>query len=167
MQAEQTLKGFRGDVLVLSGDVPMLTYETTRRLIEFHRTHAATVTLLTAILDDAAGYGRVVRDGAGNVVAIVEHKDASEDQRRIREINSGIYVFDSSSLIEGLRSISPDNVQKEYYLTDVVGFLQGKGRKVCALTATDSREIQGVNTVQDLEFARNVMSGSKLGSHSV
>ena len=119
MQAEQELSTFTGDILVLSGDVPLLSYLTTRALIDYHRSMKGAATLLTAVLDDATGYGRILRDADGCVLRIVEHKDARPDQRALKEINASIYVFDKQRLFEGLRHITPSNAQKEYYLTDV------------------------------------------------
>jgi UDP-N-acetylglucosamine pyrophosphorylase len=157
MQAEKPLQGFSGDVLVLSGDVPLLTMKTVQRLLDHHRASPAAATVLTAVLPDATGYGRILREGgAGDVTGIVEHKDATEVQRAIREINSGIYVFDSSHLFEGLKHITPNNVQKEYYLTDVFQYLWNKKLPVRAIAADDPIEIQGINTVQHLEDARGV-----------
>jgi UDP-N-acetylglucosamine pyrophosphorylase len=158
MQAELPLSGFDGDVLVLSGDVPMLRTGTVNALLEFHHQQHASATVLTAVLSDASGYGRIVRNSEGEVIAIVEHKDATEEQRAIREINSGIYVFQKSRLFEGLRQITPDNMQKEYYLTDVFSYFWKKELKVSALVAKDHREIQGINTVQQLEEARVLMA---------
>lgn len=157
MQAEKPLQGFTGDVLVLSGDVPLLTMKTVQRLLDHHRSSPAAATVLTAVLADATGYGRILRaNGTGDVTGIVEHKDATEEQRAIREINSGIYVFDSAQLFEGLKHITPNNVQKEYYLTDVFQYLWSKKLPVRAIAADDPIEIQGINTVQQLEDARGV-----------
>jgi UDP-N-acetylglucosamine pyrophosphorylase len=158
MQAEGPLRDFSGDVLVLSGDVPLLTHGTAEMLLDHHRSTGAVATVLTAVLDDPAGYGRVIRGPAGNVVAIVEHKDATEEQRRIREINSGIYVFDSTHLFDGLRHITPDNSQKEYYLTDVFQYLWRHHLPVAAVSAEEPIEIRGVNTVDQLEEARAVLA---------
>lgn len=158
MQAEPALREFDGDVLVLSGDVPMLSYATTRSLIDHHRRTDARATVLTAVLDDATGYGRILRDADGNVTAIVEHKDATEEQRRINEINSGIYVFDARMLFEGLKHITPNNVQKEYYLTDVFQYFWKRQMKVSAMAATNPMETAGINTVAQLEAARKLMS---------
>ena len=155
MQAERPLRNFGGDVLVLSGDVPMLTLATVRGLLEFHRQHAAAATVLTCVLADATGYGRVVRDGSGNVTAIVEHQDATSEQQKLTEVNSGIYVFDRARLFEGLQSITPDNAQKEYYLTDVFEYFWRNNLKVWAVAADDPREVQGINTVQQLEDIRS------------
>ena len=154
MQAERSLDGFTGDVLVLSGDVPLLTEKTTRGLIGHHRQEHAAATVLTAVLDDATGYGRVLRNAKGDVVGIVEHKDASEQQRHIREINSGIYLFSKAILFEGLKHITPNNVQKEYYLTDVFQYLWKHSLPVRAVQADDPMEIGGINTLQQLDEAR-------------
>jgi UDP-N-acetylglucosamine pyrophosphorylase len=154
LQAEGALDGFRGDVVVLSGDVPLLTRGTMTSLLDEHRRTAASATVLTAVLEDPAGYGRILRNGEGAVVGIVEHKDASPGQRAIREINSGIYVFDAGALFSGLRHITPDNAQKEYYLTDVFSYFWANGLAVRAVVAADAQEIQGVNTPAQLEDVR-------------
>jgi UDP-N-acetylglucosamine pyrophosphorylase len=154
MQSEGALEDFAGDVLVLSGDVPLLAKETANSLLHLHRGKRAAATLLTAILDDPTGYGRVIRDAQGHVVGIAEQKDASEQQREIREINSGIYLFDKERLFDGLRHITPHNAQKEYYLTDVFQYFWRHALTVCALPANHPLEIRGVNTVQQLDEAR-------------
>jgi UDP-N-acetylglucosamine pyrophosphorylase len=154
MQAAGALEGFSGDVLVLSGDVPLLSAVTANRLIEFHRSHADVATVLTAMLGDPTGYGRIMRNGAGHVVGIVEQKDATPDQRQIREINSGIYVFEKDALFEGLTHITPENAQKEYYLTDVFKYFWRNKMAVHAVPADDHIEIQGINTIEQLEQAR-------------
>lgn len=158
MQAERALAGFRGDVLVLSGDVPLLTRTTASSLIGHHRETGAAATLLTAVLDDPSGYGRVLRGEGGEVVGIIEHKDATEEQRAIREINSGIYVFDRERLFEGLAHITPHNAQKEYYLTDVFHYFWRHGLAVQAVPSGDAREIMGVNTPEQLEEARRAFA---------
>ena len=159
MQSENALRGFAGDVLVLSGDVPLMTLATTRSLIDTHRASHAAATVLTAVLDDASGYGRILRDKEGHVTAIVEHKDATDEQRKIREINSGIYVFQSEKLFDGLRHITPDNQQKEYYLTDVFKYFWRNNFPVKAVIADDPVEIGGVNTPEQLEEARKILAG--------
>lgn len=159
MQAEEPLRGFTGEVLVLSGDVPVLTYGTLAGLLKQHRETGSTATVLTAVLEDATGYGRIVRNPEGQVVGIVEHKDATDDQRAIREINSGIYVFDAVHLFEALKHITPANAQKEYYLTDVFKYFWLHGLPVGARATSDPHEIQGVNDLRQLEAARQVMAG--------
>ena len=158
MQAELPLGDFDGDLLILSGDVPMLQPSTVQELLDLHRRERPSATVLTAVLDDASGYGRIVRDAENGVIAIVEHKDATEEQRAIREINSGIYVFDKADLLRGLKHITPNNVQKEYYLTDVFDFFWKNELRVCAVVAKNPREIQGINTLQQLEEARALMA---------
>ena len=158
MQTEKELHGYAGDVLVLSGDVPMLTYRTARSLIDNHRASGAAATVLTAILDDATGYGRIVREQGGSVSGIVEQKDATPEQRAIREINSGIYVFDAVTLFEGLRHITTDNAQHEYYLTDVFRYFWRNKLPVSAVIADDPLEVGGINTPAQLDEARRILS---------
>jgi UDP-N-acetylglucosamine pyrophosphorylase len=154
MQAEPPLQDFDGDVLVLSGDVPLLRLETLRGLLDAHRAVGASATVLTAKLADPTGYGRVIRDGGGRVTRIVEHKDASDAERSVNEINSGIYVFEARRLFEGLRSITPNNAQKEYYLTDVFAYFWRNNLPVGAVVADEAAEINGINTPEQLEEAR-------------
>lgn len=157
MQAGPGLQGFGGDVVVLSGDVPLLTKKTMESLISQHRSTGAVATILTAIVDDPTGYGRVIRNDDGSVKRIVEHRDATESERAIKEMNSGIYVFDKEKLFEALQNISPDNAQKEYYLTDVFeAFWKNQG-KVSALVAGSVDEIHGINTFEQLEQARQIL----------
>jgi len=160
MQAEPELRDFKGNVLVLSGDVPMLSYETVAGLLSEHRSGDAAATVLTTVLDDATGYGRILRDAGGHVVGIVEHKDASEEQRAIREINSGIYVFDRDRLFEGLQHITPENAQKEYYLTDVFKYFWRNAFPVRAVKTENPGEVQGINTLSQLEEVRGMMKKS-------
>jgi UDP-N-acetylglucosamine pyrophosphorylase len=156
MQAERELNGFLGDVLVLSGDVPLLTHGTLDQLVRHHRESGASATVLTTILEDPTGYGRIVRTESGAVSAIIEQKDANEEQRLIREINSGIYVFDRRTLFDGLRHITPDNAQKEYYLTDVFSYFWKHDLPIAAVIAGDPTEVQGINTLDQLEEARAI-----------
>ena len=158
MQAEQELSSFDGQVLVLSGDVPLLKEATARSLIAHHRTHEACATILTAELAHPAGYGRIIRRSDGSVTRIVEHKDATEEERHIKEINSGIYVFNRGCLFEGLKHIKPENAQHEYYLTDVFGYFWRHHLPVHAIKADDIREIQGINTPEQLEEARRILA---------
>jgi len=146
---------FDGDVLVLSGDVPLLDADALSALIAEHRAARAEATILSAMLDDASGYGRIVRGADGSVERIVEHKDASEDERAIGEINAGVYVFRAAGLRENLPRLSADNAQGELYLTDVIRFLREAGRTVAASVAPDARVALGVNDrVQLAEAAR-------------
>jgi UDP-N-acetylglucosamine pyrophosphorylase len=158
MQAEPALKGFRGDVVVLSGDVPLLTKRTMERLIAHHRSTGAAATILTAIMQDPTGYGRMIRNADGSVKRIVEHRDATDAERAIKEMNSGIYLFDKERLFEALQNISPDNAQHEYYLTDVFEFFWRNQWTVSALVAESVDEIHGINTFDQLEQARGILA---------
>lgn len=157
MQAEPFLRRYDGDVLVLSGDVPILRAETIRRLIEYHRECNAAGTILTAEFEDPAGYGRIMRSKGGYVVGIVEHKDATEEQKRIREINSGIYIFDTRYLFSALQHINPHNAQNEYYLTDVFGHFWRQKLVVAAMPTDEPKEIMGVNTIDQLKEAEEAL----------
>ena len=147
--AEQALDAlpadFVGDVLVVSGDVPLLDADTLARLIAEHRDHGAAATVLSAVLDDATGYGRVVRDAAGALDRIVEQKDATDDERAITEVNSGTYVFSVPALRDSLALVSTDNVQQEKYLTDVIGLMRAAGQPIAALPVREGWLVAGVN----------------------
>jgi bifunctional UDP-N-acetylglucosamine pyrophosphorylase/glucosamine-1-phosphate N-acetyltransferase len=144
-RAVPLVAGFAGDVLVLAGDVPLLKGSTLATLREQRRRADAAVSVLTASLPDPTGYGRIVRDAAGEFVAIVEDKDATDAQRRIREVNSSIYCFRAADLLAALPRIGNANVQGEYYLTDAIAILRGDGRRVIAVEAAAPEEILGVN----------------------
>jgi bifunctional UDP-N-acetylglucosamine pyrophosphorylase/glucosamine-1-phosphate N-acetyltransferase len=149
LQAEPALHGASGTVVLLSGDVPLLRPATLQRLVAHHAATGAAATVLTAIMDDPSGYGRIVRD-VGRIASIVEHKDATEEQRRIREINSGIYAFALGPLFDALRQIGSANAQAEYYLPDLVGIYRSRGLGVETLALEDAREIVGVNSRTEL-----------------
>ncbi|MEU3171575.1 bifunctional UDP-N-acetylglucosamine diphosphorylase/glucosamine-1-phosphate N-acetyltransferase GlmU [Streptomyces sp. NPDC007000] len=148
-----------GTVVVVCGDTPLLTGETLRRLSATHSADGNAVTVLTAEVPDATGYGRIVRDAAsGAVTAIVEHKDASEEQRAVREINSGVFAFDGVLLADALKRVRTDNSQGEEYLTDVLGILREAGHGVGASVAGDHREIAGINNRVQLSQARRILN---------
>lgn len=134
-----------GDVLILPGDTPLLRPETMASLVAHHRSTGAAATVLTSVLDDPTGYGRIVRAADGQVERVVEHRDASDDERAIDEVNTSIYCFRRSLLSPALRRIEPDNTQGEYYLTDVISVLVDAGHRVEALVASDAAETSGVN----------------------
>ena len=157
LQTIEPLKDFEGDVLVLSGDVPLLTEKTVKALIGYHRTSEAVATILTAELVDPTGYGRIVHNNDGSVKKIVEHKDASKKELSIKEINSGIYVFNKEKLFECLPKIKPNNMQKEYYLTDVFELFWKNEWRVSAVKAIDAIEVMGINDLAQLEYARQLM----------
>ncbi len=151
LQTSELLKDFDGDVIVLSGDVPMLKGSTLAALLKTHHTGGYTATVLTALADNPTGYGRVLRTSDDLFDKVVEHKDASEDQLSIKEINSGIYVFDSKKLFAELHKVGNSNAQGEYYLPDVLPLLQKRGAKVGVEICETFSEIQGINTVDELK----------------
>lgn len=157
MQAAKYLEGKKGKVLVLNGDVPILRPETLNRLLNKSIENKECATLLTAIYDNPTGYGRIVRDEGGNIEAIVEEKDTSAEQKKIKEINAGIYCFDIEALLSALKEIKPNNAQGEYYITDVIGIMNEKGLKTGAVIVEDNTEILGVNDRIQLEMLTKVL----------
>ncbi len=151
LQCASQLSKFDGSVLVLSGDVPLISFNTLQNLLETHNTSATKATLLSAIVEDATGYGRVIRNSQGNLDRIVEHKDAKEDELNVNEMNAGIYVFDCKTLFELLPQVGNNNSQGEYYLPDVLSLILDQGGKVAIEKTNNITEIQGVNTVQQLK----------------
>ncbi|MFC7306135.1 bifunctional UDP-N-acetylglucosamine diphosphorylase/glucosamine-1-phosphate N-acetyltransferase GlmU [Streptomyces monticola] len=160
MGLEELAKGraVDGTVIVVCGDTPLLTGATLQALAATHSADGNAVTVLTAEVPDATGYGRIVRDAAGAVTAIVEHKDATESQRAIREINSGVFAFDGQLLADALGKVRTDNSQGEEYLTDVLGILREAGHRVGASVAADHHEIAGINNRLQLAEARRILN---------
>ena len=157
MQAKEFLKGKKGKVLVLNGDVPLIRPETLNKLLEKSIENKEYATLLTAIYDNPKGYGRIVRDEGGNISAIVEEKDTNDDQKEIKEINAGIYCFDIEELLSALEKITPNNAQGEYYITDVIQIMNEKGLKTGAVIVEDNTEILGINDRIQLEMLTKVL----------
>lgn len=144
-QAAPFLLDKEGTTFLLYGDVPLLSVETLTALRSYHEEQQAAATVLTAVLPNPTGYGRIVRNETGEVLRIVEHKDASAEERAIQEINTGIYCFDNLKLWKALKEVKNDNVQGEYYLTDCVGILRNQGEKVVGFAAEDPDETMGIN----------------------
>lgn len=157
MQAVDFIEKNEGSVVILNGDTPLITADTINKAIEYHTSSGNSATVITAILDDATGYGRIIRDASGNVLKIVEHKDATDEERKINEINSGMYVFEAKSLLAALKELTPNNAQGEYYLTDTLEILLGKGEKVGAYAIADNDEIRGINDRVQLNEAEAIM----------
>lgn len=145
------LKNFRGTLLVLAGDVPALKPQTIRKLSVYHQKQKAFATVLTARWPDPSGYGRIVRSKRGDVLRIVEHKDATPEELKIREVNTGTFAFRVPPFFALLSQIRNQNVQKEYYLPDVVSLLRRQNKKVAALLLKNLIEAQGVNSREELE----------------
>lgn len=143
-------------VIVLYGDTPLITESTINKLLSFHNEEKFQATVLTAILEDPTGYGRVIKEN-GDIIKIVEHKDASKEEKKIKEINSGIYCFDGKLLKYALGKIDNNNAQNEYYATDLIGILKKEGYRVGAYTIEDSTEIYGVNSRVQLAFTEDIM----------
>ncbi len=155
--AREALAGHDGDVLVLSGDTPLLTAALLRELVDTHHREGAAATILSAEPPDPRVYGRIVRGPDGSVLRIVEGTDATEEEQQIGEINSSIYVFRADALWPALDRLEPHNVQGELYLTDTIEIIVGDGGKVAAHIAADSREADGVNTRAELAQAASVL----------
>jgi bifunctional UDP-N-acetylglucosamine pyrophosphorylase/glucosamine-1-phosphate N-acetyltransferase len=149
-QVTPHLKGFDGTVLILSGDVPLLSRSTLERLLAVHHEQQAVLSFLTTELPDPTGYGRILRDAQGRIQGIVEHKDATEAQRAIREVNLGTYVCSWRQLEAALRTLTPNNAQGEYYLTDAIAHLVGQGLPVSSYVTPDALECAGINTRAEL-----------------
>lgn len=158
IQAMPHLSGKGGDVLVLSGDVPMISTSTLRSLVDHHHSRGAAMTMLSVEVDQPHGYGRVVRGEDGAVLSVVEQKDANPLQEEIREINAGIYVFTLDLLEEMLPRVGNDNANGEYYLPDVLGLAIGAGRRCEAFLSENASEISGINNREQLAAAEEVIS---------
>lgn len=150
MITEPSFKGWSGDVFILCGDVPLLSPDTITRLYEEHRASGAVCTVLTASLDDAGKYGRIIRDERHRVRGIVEFKDASPLQRAIKEFNTGIYVFKAEELFAALKLTSNTNQQNEYYLTDTLEVFYRQGKTISSVLLEDLTEVSGVNSQEQL-----------------
>ncbi|MEW5944648.1 MAG: NTP transferase domain-containing protein [bacterium] len=152
----------KGTLAVTYGDMPLLRPRTVERLLRAHERGANAATVLTAVIADPPPFGRVIRARDGAFVKILEAKDCSPRQLKINEVNSGAYCFNIPPLLEALKELDTDNAQGEYYLTDVVGMLAGRGLRVGTLTVEDNREIHGINTADDLAEANRLMEEMSL-----
>ena len=157
MACAEVLRGKDGTIMVLSGDVPLVRPATLAKLLAAHDRQRGACTLMSVRLENPTGYGRVVKNDAGEFVKIVEQKDASDEERHIREINVGIYCFDNQKLFAALQEIKPNNSQGEYYLTDVPGIFKSKGDTVGIYQHNDAREVSGINTRAELAEFENLL----------
>ncbi|WP_409303639.1 bifunctional UDP-N-acetylglucosamine diphosphorylase/glucosamine-1-phosphate N-acetyltransferase GlmU [Peribacillus sp. SCS-155] len=157
MQAAQQLAGLEGTTLVVCGDTPLIKAETMDALIKTHEEAHAAATVLTAVTENPAGYGRVLRNAEGHVEKIVEHKDATEEERQVTEINTGTYCFDNKALFSALQNVSNENAQGEYYLPDVIEILKSAGHIVTASRTEDFEETLGVNDRVALSQAEAIL----------
>lgn len=157
MQTAEALQGFTGTALILCGDTPLLDGEELKKFCDAHKASGAAATVLTAIMDDPFGYGRIIRDESGNVQGIVEQKDATDEQKAIKEINTGIYCMECPKMFDVLATLTNDNAQGEYYLTDVLQKLNAAGEKVGGVSTADSDMVMGINSRKQLSVAEGVM----------
>ena len=155
--AKDLLGDWAGTIVILVGDMPLLPVASLETLLARHRESHAAATLLTALSEDATGYGRIVRDSSGNFVRIVEQKDASPEEQKIREWNPSIYAFQGPELWRALAEVRPNNAQGEYYLTDTVGILAAQGKPVLAVPAADARLVVGINNRVELANVAEIM----------
>lgn len=151
--------GANAHTFVLGGDGPLIRGSTLKALAEKHLATGAAVTLATSILGNPAGYGRIVRDGAGNVMGIVEHNDATPEQRAIREVNPTYWMFRTAELFEALEKVLPNNKKGEYYLTDTLGILKGMGKRLEAVPSVPAEDVLSINTRSELADVARVMQG--------
>lgn len=149
--------GDSGEVVILYGDTPLITGETIEKMLAFHRKKRNAATVLSAIVDDPTGYGRIIRDESSYFVKIIEQKDATDKEKRIKEINGGMYVFEAALLKEALSKITDNNAQKEYYLTDTIEILLNDGHNVDAIAITNADDILGVNSREQLAETTAIM----------
>lgn len=160
-QAEPLLKDEQGTLVVLCGDTPLVTGELISKLYEGHKAAGAKATVLTAIMPDATGYGRIIRTAEGDVARIVEQKDASPEELQVQEVNSGIYCFECQELFAALKQVGCDNAQGEYYLPDVLEILRNQGEKIWAVAADDYETTLGINSRAQLAGAEKILRRRK------
>ena len=157
LQAREFFRDYEGAIVILCGDVPLILPETVRALYDHHRSQGATVTVLTTQPPDPTGYGRIVTADDGSILKIVEERDATVEEKSIREINTGIYCVESDFLFMAVAGLGNRNAQKEYYLTDIVERARKNGRRTTALLAADPMEVMGINTPEELATASRLM----------
>ncbi len=162
LQALPFIEELAGTVVILCGDVPLVKAGTLRSFIDLFEENESTVGVMTAVVDHPFGYGRILRNPAGWLEKIVEEKDASEEEKAIREINTGIYCVKASYLVRGLKEIGQENAQGEYYLTDLVEIARKRGFRCSAHMVEDPREVMGINTRADLALAHEVLREEKM-----
>ncbi|HUN54114.1 MAG TPA: sugar phosphate nucleotidyltransferase [Smithella sp.] len=158
LQARDVLANYQGLTVILCGDVPLLKSATIKSLIDSHLASNAMVSVLTTIPPPPHAYGRIVKDDKGNVLKIVEHKDASPDEKKIGEINTGIYCVDTKYLFSALHKVTNNNQQHEYYLTDIVEIARLEGQRVKSFIASDYVEVMGINTLEELARAEKYLN---------
>jgi UDP-N-acetylglucosamine diphosphorylase/glucosamine-1-phosphate N-acetyltransferase len=157
LQAREVFRAYQGAIVILCGDVPLIRPETVRALYDHYRSEKAAVTVLTTLPAEPTGYGRVIKANDGSIRKIVEERDATAEEKQIREINTGIYCAESGFLFTAVAGLGNRNAQKEYYLTDIVEVACKNSRRVTSFLATDPVEVMGINTPEELETASRRM----------
>ena len=160
-QSESLLANSVSLILILCGDVPLLKSKTLSEFIDNHKSKKLDISVLTTIADNPNGYGRIIRDSNGEFLKIVEQKDATPDEQKVNEINSGVYILSSQHLYNSLREIGNSNAQQEYYLTDIVEILHKQNCKVGAFPLASFEELQGINSPEDLQNVENILMNLK------
>lgn len=161
-QAEKSLSGFNGTVLILSGDVPLVKEGSLRFLLRDHSERGNDLTFITTVITDPSGYGRVLRDAYSRIIRVIEERDATEEERKIREVNTGIYAAEKEFLFRSLKGVKRENVQSEYYITDVIEIAVRGKKRVGAVSAENPVEVMGINTRKELADAERYLRGKKL-----
>ncbi len=157
-QAIPLLDDFCGNILLLCGDTPLLSGETLKNIVDYHKRECAAITVMSAKLDNPFGYGRIIRNEKNEVVSIVEQKDATDEQKTINEVNAGVYCFNWQEIKNSFQDFKNNNSQGEYYLTDIISWGQEKNKKVCGYVIENNYEILGINSMEQLEEATSIMN---------
>jgi bifunctional UDP-N-acetylglucosamine pyrophosphorylase/glucosamine-1-phosphate N-acetyltransferase len=164
-QASEYIENHSGPVLILYGDTPLLKKETVSEFVKQHQKNKSDLSVMTAIFSDPEGYGRILKDDSGKLTAIVEEKDADEDVKKIKEVNSGVYCVNSSLLGKFLKNMDNNNAQKEYYLTDIIEFAVNRDENINTFIVSDAEEILGINTRSQLADAEKVLRKRIINKH--
>ena len=158
MQTEQRLNGYKGSVLIACGDVPLINTESFKSMIELSKQEKTKAVVLTMIQNNPFGYGRIVKDQNDNIIKIIEEKDASSEEKLVKEVNTGTYIFDNESLFVALKTLGRDNAQGEYYLTDTVSYIHSSGYDTRSVVLKNSIEGCGINSREDLKKLENYLN---------